>query len=51
MIKDRLIALIAHDSRKSDMMDWVKYNARFLQKNRLVCTGTTGSLIKKVMDE
>jgi methylglyoxal synthase len=51
MIKNRLIALIAHDSRKSDMMDWVKYNAKFLQKNRLVCTGTTGTLIKKVMDE
>lgn len=51
MIKNKMIALIAHDSRKSDMIDWVKYNAKFLQKNRLVCTGTTGTLIKKVMDD
>lgn len=44
------IALIAHDARKADMIEWVKYNAKFLQKNKLVCTGTTGTLIKKVLD-
>lgn len=47
----KTIALIAHDARKADMIEWVKYNAKFLLKNKLVCTGTTGTLIKKVLDE
>lgn len=49
MIKNRTIALIAHDARKKDMMDWVKYNIETLQKNKMVCTGTTGSLIEKII--
>ena len=46
-----MIALIAHDARKADMIEWVKYNAEFLRKNRLVCTGTTGQLIKDTLDK
>lgn len=41
------IALVAHDHRKADMVDWVKYNAQYLSKHHLVCTGTTGQLIKE----
>jgi len=51
MIKNKTIALIAHDARKADMMAWVKYNVKTLQKNKLVCTGTTGTLVEKVMKE
>lgn len=51
-MKDRLtIALVAHDHRKADMVDWAKYNAQYLSRHHLVCTGTTGSLIKKAFDE
>ena len=50
-IRDKTIALIAHDSRKVDMMEWVKYNVKTLQKNKLVCTGTTGGLVEKVVQE
>lgn len=49
MIENKTIALIAHDRRKADMIQWVKYNALTLSKNRLICTGTTGSLIEKVL--
>lgn len=45
------IALVAHDHRKADMVDWAKYNAHYLSKHHLVCTGTTGSLIKKAMND
>lgn len=49
-MKNRLtIALVAHDHRKADMVDWVKYNAEYLSKHHLVCTGTTGSLIRKAL--
>lgn len=51
-MKKRLtIALVAHDHRKADMVDWAKYNAAYLSKHHLVCTGTTGSLIRKAFDE
>lgn len=45
------IALVAHDHRKADMVDWVRYNALYLSKHHLVCTGTTGGLIKEAFSE
>lgn len=51
MDKKLTIALVAHDRRKADMIDWVKHNAEYLSHQRLVCTGTTGSLIKQAFDE
>lgn len=39
------IALVAHDNRKMDMLEWVMHNMNFLSKHDLVCTGTTGGLI------
>lgn len=51
MIKDKTIALIAHDRRKSDMLDWVEYNSETLLHNTLIGTGTTGKLVSdKLMD-
>ena len=50
MIKNKTIALIAHDRRKQDMINWVTYNFKTLLKNKLVCTGTTGKLIKDTLD-
>ncbi len=42
------IALVAHDSRKGELIDWVKYNAETLSKHNLYATGTTGKLIGQV---
>ncbi len=51
-MKEKLtIALVAHDNRKADMVDWVKYNAEYLSKHHLVCTGTTGGLIQEAFNE
>lgn len=44
------IALVAHDHRKADMVDWATYNSEFLSHHHLVCTGTTGSLIKEALN-
>jgi methylglyoxal synthase len=41
------IALIAHDNKKEDMMQWAKYNFGTLSKHDLYATGTTGLLLKK----
>lgn len=45
------IALVAHDQRKADMVDWVNFNAQYLSQHELVCTGTTGGLIKNAFSE
>lgn len=49
MINNKTIALIAHDARKTDMMDWVRYNAKTLIQNKIVGTGTTGGLVENVL--
>src|ERR1035437_2852335 len=49
MNKQLTIALVAHDRRKADMVDWAVFNADMLSKHKLVCTGTTGGLIQKAM--
>lgn len=50
-MKKLTIALVAHDHRKADMVDWAVYNAQMLSSHKLICTGTTGSLITKAFDE
>lgn len=49
MIQNKTIALIAHDRRKTDMVDWVEYNANILLNNQIVATGTTGQLIETTL--
>ena len=39
------IALVAHDARKQDLLEWVQYNRGALSEHLLFGTGTTGSLI------
>jgi methylglyoxal synthase len=39
------VVLIAHDSRKQDLLEWVKYNRPVLCEHRLFATGTTGGLV------
>ena len=45
------IALVAHDHRKADMVEWAVFNLDFLKGHHLVCTGTTGTLIKECFEE
>jgi len=56
MTKIKKIALVAHDNRKADMVEWVEWNWKKLIKHNLICTGTTGrlvneTLLKKMGDE
>ena len=41
------IALVAHDSRKKELIEWVTYNFHTLKEHKLYATGTTGKLIKQ----
>ena len=40
------IALIAHDNKKQDLLDWSAYNQKTLQTHQLYATGTTGQLVQ-----
>jgi methylglyoxal synthase len=40
------IALVAHDARKQELVEWCRHNAQFLSEHNLFATGTTGTLIK-----
>ena len=51
MNKRLTIAIVAHDQRKSDMVEWTVFNAETLAKHKLVCTGTTGGLVKAAFEE
>lgn len=41
------IALIAHDNKKEDMLQWAKFNADTLRRHTLYATGTTGRVLEK----
>ena len=43
--KQKRIALVAHDGRKEDLLDWVRFNKTTLNKHFLFGTGTTGRIV------
>ncbi len=45
------IALVAHDNRKQDLIEWVKWNHSVLLRHTLVCTGTTGRLVEEALKD
>lgn len=43
----RRIALIAHDNKKQDMLEWAEYNLALLTEHQLFATATTGRLLSE----
>lgn len=43
--KRKRIALVAHDNRKQDLLEWARYNRGTLSRHALYGTGTTGKMI------
>src|SRR6266566_1060402 len=41
------IALVAHDGKKQDLLEWARYNKALLRKHELYATGTTGKLLEQ----
>ena len=43
------IALVAHDNKKQDLLEWAKWNRELLIEHELYATGTTGKLLEEVL--
>lgn len=43
------IALVAHDARKQELVEWCTHNAEWLNKHKLYGTGTTAKLLNQIM--
>lgn len=44
--KNKRVALVAHDNRKQDLLNWAELNRSFLINHRLLATGTSGQLLE-----
>ncbi len=48
--KKKHIALVAHDNKKKDLLEWCLFNKSTLARHHLYATGTTGSLLEEKLD-
>ncbi|MCW5850512.1 MAG: methylglyoxal synthase [Anaerolineae bacterium] len=44
------IALVAHDNKKQEMLEWARYNRELLAQHQLYATGTTGRLLEQALE-
>src|SRR5574341_95944 len=47
MKPDKKIALVAHDSKKQDLVEWAKFNRDLLSHHEVFATGTTGEILER----
>jgi methylglyoxal synthase len=48
--KRKRIALVAHDHKKADLIEWAIYNKEVLSRHELFATGTTGKMLEDSLD-
>jgi methylglyoxal synthase len=46
-VQSKKIALVAHDDKKRDLLEWAKFNKLLLAQHDLYATGTTGKLLEQ----
>ena len=48
--EQKRIALVAHDGKKDDLLEWAEHNRDLLAGHSLYATGTTGRLLSEALD-
>ena len=46
MRQQKRIALVAHDNKKTDLLEWAAFNKHLLIQHELLATGTTGNMLE-----
>lgn len=49
MLNDKRIALVAHDNKKRDLLEWALYNRDLLAHHDVYATGTTGRALEEAL--
>jgi len=49
MAARKRIALVAHDAKKQELLDWATFNRELLAGHTLQSTGTTGALLEQAL--
>lgn len=49
MQPDKKIALVAHDHKKQDLLEWAKFNRDLLAHHKVYATGTTGTMLEQAL--
>ncbi len=47
MERDKKIALVAHDNKKRDLLEWAMFNRNLLAHHTVYATGTTGEILQR----
>jgi methylglyoxal synthase len=47
MGQGKKIALVAHDNKKRDLLEWAKFNRDLLAHHEVYATGTTGEILRR----
>jgi methylglyoxal synthase len=49
-MEKKRIALVAHDNKKRELVEWAKHNREIMMQMELVATGTTAKLLARDLD-
>ena len=47
MKQKKKIALVAHDNKKRDLLEWADFNKKLLAHHKIFATGTTGKILEQ----
>src|SRR3990172_2759064 len=50
MDRDKKIALVAHDNKKRDLIEWARFNRDLLAHHEVFATGTTGKVLERELE-
>jgi len=49
VVSKKKIALVAHDNKKRDLLEWATFNQGILAEHDLYATGTTGTMVEQAL--